>query len=1063
MRQIEKLISPLVQSHFPEFYKDEGARFIDFVKQYYVWMESSGQAVQASRNLLNTRDIDKTAPEFINLYKQKYLNGIPISSTANTQLLIKHAQDFYKSKGTSAGIELVIRSLFDKPATVYLPSSDLFKTSHGTWVKPIYLELSVSERTKQFVGREIVGNSSGAKAFLESLVRRRVGTKYLEVAYLSNLRGDFNTGEYITTTSNTEIKDAPKMIGSMTTLTTQVGGANFAVGDIFDVTSSNGKQGQARVTGISNQTGKVNFIYVDALTSGGWGYSIAHANVIVSTKVLTINNVNNANAVITQFSDSERVVQSLINVAYTTARGNNALFEPGAIVENFANDGSVNANGVIVATSKTNSTAGYMVIAPNIGNLLETDTTISIRAATTTTAAFNALTGVANSTEIITTVSPHGFSNNTLIRYQVLTGNTAITGLSSGAAYYVVNAASSTLQLSNTLGGAAVGLTAGLSETGHQLVTTSGTAVATSNNDRTASGTVVGSNTGFIGVVDQSSNGFISTPYANLVGLTSNTTATIANTSTGSGAMFTISLLTDTENVFLSPDFVGKNNTQNVVFSTIGLGGFNSGNALAYGTNVAFNANSAVVGGTGAGTNNVITISSAADYAANTPVRYYVDSGNTAIGGLTNNTVYWTDQSNTTTISLKATKSGSRIALTQGATQSGHHLVGPLREMSTGDVAFNGFGFVKFPGSNIDSILLDCLRFDATTIGSIAAIAGLNPGSEYNTDPFVVVQDTYVSGYGKRDYKMSITPIQGAFIYGEQIQQTYSRPAVQLTVNTFSGTAANGTATSTIVLREFVYQSNTTTANTVVASGYVLEGSLTAGAGSIKLYDVTGTFANTTNANTKLKTISSGATANIQAASVTTYATTARAIVKEVANTTFLKLKRINLENTFQPGSIIVGRASGATATVVSVDQDSATIPVGLNAVIGANVQAANNVVTSLAVADSGFGYINKETVILTKQGSDYQVTATVSTEHQGRGLGFFSSTRGFLDSDKKLHDNDYYQEYSYDVRTKIPFDLYVDILKKLTHVAGTKAFGTVDASSTLDLNMTAINSIVIT
>jgi hypothetical protein len=310
---------------------------------------------------------------------------------------------------------------------------------------------------------------------------------------------------------------------------------------------------------------------------------------------------------------------------------------------------------------------------------------------------------------------------------------------------------------------------------------------------------------------------------------------------------------------------------------------------------------------------------------------------------------------------------------------------------------------------------------------------------------------------------MSITPIQGAFIYGEQIQQTYSRPAVQLTVNTFSGTAANGTATSTIVLREFVYQSNTTTANTVVASGYVLEGSLTAGAGSIKLYDITGTFANTTNANTKLKTISSGATANIQAASVTTYATTARAIVKEVANTTFLKLKRINLENTFQPGSIIVGRASGATATVVSVDQDSATIPVGLNAVIGANVQTANNVVTSLAVADSGFGYINKETVILTKQGSDYQVTATVSTEHQGRGLGFFSSTRGFLDSDKKLHDNDYYQEYSYDVRTKIPFDLYVDILKKLTHVAGTKAFGTVDASSTLDLNMTAINSIVIT
>ena len=40
------------------------------------------------------------------------------------------------------------------------------------------------------------------------------------------------------------------------------------------------------------------------------------------------------------------------------------------------------------------------------------------------------------------------------------------------------------------------------------------------------------------------------------------------------------------------------------------------------------------------------------------------------------------------------------------------------------------------------------------------------------------------------------------------------------------------------------------------------------------------------------------------------------------------------------------------------------------------------------------------------------------------------------------VHDGDYYQEYSYEVLTKISFDRYSDMFKKVMHVAGTKFFG---------------------
>lgn len=965
MKSIEPIISPLVKSHFPEFYLDEGPKFVDFVQQYYTWMETENQALNVSRNLFDYKDIDQTSDQFVQYYKSKYLNAFPLTTVSNTQMVVKHSLDYYRSKGTSRGIELVIRGLFDEPAQVFYPSTDLFKTSHGTWVKPTYIELSVTERSKTYVGRQIVGADSGATAFVESLVRKRVNSKYIEVAYLSSVVGDFQTGEYITTTTDLNLAGAPSVVGSLTTLTVVAGGANFAVGDIFNISSSNGKQGKARVTEVNNETGKVYFTYVDPLISGGWGYSIAHAKVIIASKMLSLTNIQNANANIDTFSLFETLSQNLVSITYDTARPDNSNYAVGGVIENYYANGVVAANAIIVTSTTTTNTSGTIVIAPQTGNVSTVDSVFAVRG-TGTQATFNANSGVANTTEFITTTSPHPFVNGDIVVYSTLTGNTALTALSQGAAYYIKGANSTALQLTDTANGTAINLTAGLNQAGHVLTKSLGSGVITGYTNRTATGNVMGANAQYVGVVDITQP-FITTPYANIVGSITNTTATVANVGTGTGATFSLSLLTDTESVFLTPDFLHSNNTQNVVFSTVNLNGNNTGAPLQYGSPTL---------------------------------------------------------------------------------------------LSTGESAYGGFGFVKYPGSNMDSTLLDCLRFDATTIGSIATIVGVNPGNDYNVDPFTIVADTYVIGYDHHDYNMNITPLTGAFVYGEKIQQTYDSPALQLTVNNFSGTTANGTVSTTVLVGEKVYQSYANGSDR--AFGLVIEAGISGGSGTVKLSNITGTFVPTTNTSTKMKSQTSGGLANISATAVTTFATTARAIVKEVANTTYLKLKRINLENTFQEGSTIVGTVSGATATIDTMGEDLDTLPVGLNANIVANVQVSNNTVKSLAVYDSGFGYVDQETVTLLKDDSVFEVTAIVGLGKQGIGEGFFSSTRGFLDSDKKLHDNDYYQEYSYEVITKIPFDKYIDVLKQITHVAGTKPFGRVEATSKIDTPATIINSITI-
>jgi phage tail sheath protein FI len=96
---------------------------------------------------------------------------------------------------------------------------------------------------------------------------------------------------------------------------------------------------------------------------------------------------------------------------------------------------------------------------------------------------FNASTGVAASGQI--TISGQPFVSGERVVYTTSTGNTVIGGLTNGASYFVKNANSTVLYLANNdLGpaSAALGLTPGSSETGHNLVRASDTRVVISSN-----------------------------------------------------------------------------------------------------------------------------------------------------------------------------------------------------------------------------------------------------------------------------------------------------------------------------------------------------------------------------------------------------------------------------------------------------------------------------------------------------------------------------------------------------------------------------------------------------
>ena len=82
----------------------------------------------------------------------------------------------------------------------------------------------------------------------------------------------------------------------------------------------------------------------------------------------------------------------------------------------------------------------------------------------------------------------------------------------------------------------------------------------------------------------------------------------------------------------------------------------------------------------------------------------------------------------------------------------------------------------------------------------------------------------------------------------------------------------------------------------------------------------------------------------------------------------------------------------------------------------------------------------------------------------QGVGEGQWRDRVSFIGDVSKIQDSDYYQEYSYVVRTGIALAKYQEQLKEILHVSGTKLFGEVVKIRESDtLAMQAANATITT
>src|SRR5271157_1215253 len=282
--QIDSIISPLIPSEFPQFYVSDGPTFVDFVQTYYQWLEQSansqyvGSITTESRNLPSYWNVDTTSSKFLKYFQDTFLANIPTNLVVDPRFLIKHALDFYNTKGTPLSFEILFQMLYNQSIQVNTPGQYMFRLSNGTWNIPKYIEVTDSPYLMQLDGK-LIRSSSGSTAVVENYSQKIVNGKVINILYLSSISNDFNFNDFIYCDSYPNMSgiNAPIVIGSLSIITVENGGVDFNVGDLLTIVG-NGTGGVARVIATTNENGKVTF----NLTDGGYGFS--------NSAVITIDN-----------------------------------------------------------------------------------------------------------------------------------------------------------------------------------------------------------------------------------------------------------------------------------------------------------------------------------------------------------------------------------------------------------------------------------------------------------------------------------------------------------------------------------------------------------------------------------------------------------------------------------------------------------------------------------------------------------------------------------------------------------------------------------------------------
>lgn len=357
------------------------------------------------------------------------------------------------------------------------------------------------------------------------------------------------------------------------------------------------------------------------------------------------------------------------------------------------------------------------------------------------------------------------------------------------------------------------------------------------------------------------------------------------------------------------------------------------------------------------------------------------------------------------------------------------------------------YNFAGNVAANVSSTLQQVMSFDDNIFGSIASLTNLRGGNNYTLTANVFIRSTIDSKSpltGNVVYFANSNIVTGNNTIFNSVFQNNDVIYLQSNNQFVNGKAATG---ERHIIKEVTNSShivlfgkpkyNSTSLSTHKASPSVI-------GSQFALYETPMFSANNTinGLNEYIKAVPS--TGN----SVITAVESIDSGLGYVAG----ELVSAYLYNAISNNVIIVNSGTGYSNNdkILFIDGGS------YNQANGFVTTDGNGAIISASLVDQGSGYTSYPIVRvasntgsgaslkvdITPYNTTSEVVGRVVKSGIGKGRGYWSTTRSFLNSDKYIQDSYYYQDYSYVLQVGVTLNKYKDIIYNTFHHAGNELFG---------------------
>jgi hypothetical protein len=127
-------LAATIESRLPETVREEYPVFVSFIQEYYNYLET------IDIDLFSIKDIDLVDDRFLEYYRRDFASNIPGLESINIREFLRHAKEFYASRGSPESFAYLYRIIFNEEIDFEYPGDSMLRTSAGLWEQEYFIE-----------------------------------------------------------------------------------------------------------------------------------------------------------------------------------------------------------------------------------------------------------------------------------------------------------------------------------------------------------------------------------------------------------------------------------------------------------------------------------------------------------------------------------------------------------------------------------------------------------------------------------------------------------------------------------------------------------------------------------------------------------------------------------------------------------------------------------------------------------------------------------------------------------------------------------------------------------